>query len=179
MEESERWLHMARDAGFESSALLDAQALAFMPEVRDMCSADRCHQYGKNWVCPPACGSIDECAARAAQFAKGLLVQTVGDIEDSFDIENMMAIAAQHKERFIALRDQLLPLYPDLLAMGAGGCDFCERCTYPDAPCRYPDKAIPSMEAYGLMVNAVCTQSGLAYNYGPGKLAYSSCYLLT
>ncbi len=178
MEEREQWLSLAKEGGFESAAPLDAAALDFMPEVRDMCSADRCHQYNKNWACPPACGTVDECAERAASFKEGLIVQTVGDVEDSFDFENMMAIAETHKDRFLALRDKLRENYPDLLAMGAGGCSICSTCTYPDKPCRFPDKAIPSMEAYGLLVNAVCTRSGLAYNYGTGKLAYTSCYLL-
>ena len=48
------------DYGFSHAALLDALTLRARNEVRDMCRADKCSQYGKNWRCPPACGSIEE-----------------------------------------------------------------------------------------------------------------------
>ena len=66
---------------------------------------------------------------------------------------------------------------PDCLPMGAGGCNICKKCTYPDEPCRFPDKAFTSMEAYGLFVAAECKKAGLEYNYGPNTLTYSSCIL--
>ena len=34
------------------------------------------------------------------------------------------------------------------------------------------------MEAYGLMVNQVCLDNGLHYNYGPNTIAYTGCFLL-
>ncbi|MDR0593549.1 MAG: DUF2284 domain-containing protein [Bifidobacteriaceae bacterium] len=36
--------------------LLDAATLAPKPEVYEMCAANRCGQFGKNWMCPPALG---------------------------------------------------------------------------------------------------------------------------
>ena len=37
---------------------------------------------------------------------------------------------------------------------------------------------ISSMEAYGMVVNEVCSANGLAYNYGPTKMAYTGCFLI-
>jgi len=37
----------ALERGFSQAGELNVSALEFMPEVRDMCSAGRCHQYGK------------------------------------------------------------------------------------------------------------------------------------
>ena len=51
-------LDMARAAGFEAAAPLRAEQLVFRPEVREMCRADRCRSYGRNWCCPPACPSL-------------------------------------------------------------------------------------------------------------------------
>lgn len=59
----------------------------------------------------------------------------------------------------------------------SGRCTLCARCTYPDRPCRYPTKRLSSMEAYGLFVSDICTRSGLAYNYGPRTMTYTSCVL--
>ena len=67
--------------------------------------------------------------------------------------------------------------FPGCLPLTAGSCTLCARCTYPDRPCRYPTKRLSSMEAYGLFVSDICTRSGLAYNYGPRTMTYTSCVL--
>ena len=78
---------LALDEGFTNAGQLNLKAVVFMPEVRDMCRADRCHAYGKNWRCPPACGSIVEASEKAKQYSFGMIVQTIGDMEDEFDFE--------------------------------------------------------------------------------------------
>src|SRR5271157_4752114 len=124
----------AKEAGFTCAAPLKTETLQFLPEVREMCNADRCHHYNTNWMCPPACGSLEECAAGAVGFKEGIIVQSVGDVEDSFDIEAMQRIEKQHKKRFQDLAAVLSAAYPRILALGAGSCDLCPSCTYPDAP---------------------------------------------
>ena len=63
------------------------------------------------------------------------------------------------------------------MTLSAGTCTLCKECTYPDAPCRFPDKRLVSMEAAGLVVSEVCTQAGIDYNHGPQTIAYSGCVL--
>ena len=164
--------------GFSNAGPLNVKALVFMPEVREMCSADRCNRYGKNWRCPPGCGSIEEAAAEASNYAFGLLVQTTGHMEDDFDYETIEETSKKHKINFASLVAKLRKRYVKILPMGAGTCEICEKCAYPDAPCRFPDRAISSMEAYGLWVSKVCELSGIPYNYGKRTLTYTSCYLL-
>ena len=76
------------------------------------------------------------------------------------------------------LEKDLRKFYPNMLPIGAGCCTKCKTCTCPDAPCRFPDQAFSSMEAYGMLVMQVCQANHLDYYYGPGKIAYTSCYLL-
>ena len=168
----------ALDSGFSQAGELNVKALVFMPEVRDMCSVDRCHQYEKNWRCPPGCGSIEEAAERAARYSYGILVQTIGQMEDDFDYETIQVTSEKHKANFAVLVKQLKARYDDILPMGAGTCNICESCTYPDAPCRFPEDSISSMEAYGLWVSNVCELSGVPYNNGKQTITYTSCYLL-
>ncbi len=143
-----------------------------------MCSADRCSHYNKNWMCPPACGTLEECAARAAGFSEGVIVQTVGDIADSFDIETMQVIEHEHKKRFQTMVDGLRIVHRHVLALGAGACDLCDVCTYPNAPCRFPARSLSSMEANGLWVSDICEKNGVPYNYGPNRIAFTSCILV-
>ena len=171
-------LNLATACGFEHVGLLNMSCLEFNPAVREMCEANRCHAYGKCWTCPPGCGTLEEISAKAAAYRRGVLVQSTGQMEDDFDIETMMDTEKLQKERFLAFTDAVREKYPDCLPMAAGACTICKECTYPDAPCRFPHKAIPSMEAYGLVVSQVCEGSGVAYYYGPKTMTYTSCVLI-
>ena len=164
--------------GFDHFGPLQPDTLRFLPEVREMCAADRCRNYGRSWTCPPHCGTLEDAAQQTKRYTSGLLVQTTGAMEDDFDLEAIMDTEKRHKERFFALVDRVRNLCPGCLPMGSGACTLCETCTCPDAPCRFPDRAIPSMEAYGLLVSEVCEKAGLRYYYGPRTITYTSCILL-
>lgn len=171
-------LELAEEIGFSHAGELNVAELEFLPEVREMCAAGRCHAYGTRWTCPPACGTLEEAAAHAARYRRGVLLQSTAELEDDFDVETMQETERLHQKRFMAFADRVRAVYPDCLPMGSGTCTVCETCTYPDAPCRFPQKAIPSMEAYGLWVSKVCEQSGIKYYYGPKTITYSACVLI-
>lgn len=171
-------IKLAGEAGFEHCCRLNTTALRCLPEVREMCAADKCGAYGKSWVCPPACGSLEHCARRIASYSGGVLVQTVGALEDDFDTDGIAAAQRLHKRRFEALVRQIRQLSTDCLPLSAGSCTRCEVCTYPDRPCRFPDKRLSSMEAYGLLVSEVCKASGLPYYRGEKTITFTSCILI-
>ncbi|MCI8843620.1 MAG: DUF2284 domain-containing protein [Oscillospiraceae bacterium] len=173
----ERWIALALEAGFTHAAPLDPAKLRVNEEVRAMCAANKCRAYDHNWTCPPNCGTLDECAAQIAGMRTGLLVQTTGTLEDSFDIDAMEETEERHLNQFHKLAGQIREAFPGALCLGSGGCRLCETCAHPE-PCRFPDKACSSMEGYGLLVNDVCELAGLKYYYGKGTLTYSACYLL-
>ena len=163
---------LAKEAGFTYAAPLAMDSLVFRPEVREMCESGRCRSYGKSWSCPPAVGSLEVIAKRAAGFENGIIVQTSGSIDE------LAELMKDHKRHFDTLVRQIKSFCPDCLPMGAGACTRCRVCTYPDRPCRHPDRMYPSMEAYGLLVNDVATKSGLRYNYDGNTMTYTSCVLI-
>ena len=169
---------LAEEAGFSAWKPLDAATIELKTEVRDMCAVNSCGQYGKRWSCPPGCGSLEECAEKLRGFQGGILVQTYGDIEDGFDFEAMMEIEVDHKEHFTQMYEALRRESGEILALGAGCCMACAKCTYPDEKCRFPEKMVSSMEAYGMLVIEICQKNGLTYYYGPDKMAYTSCFLV-
>ena len=174
----EDWIAYAKDLGFTEIAPIDPRLLEPKAEVRAMCAADRCHAYGKNWTCPPACGDLETCTKRIREKSLGLLVQSVGQLEDSFDIEGMMDLEEAHNRRLHRLADKLHEVQKTALCLGAGGCRICGKgnCAYP-APCRFPERAYASMEGYGLLVSDACTAAGIPYYHGPNTLAYTACVL--
>ncbi|MCL2226022.1 MAG: DUF2284 domain-containing protein [Oscillospiraceae bacterium] len=169
---------IAEECGFTHSSPLKVSTLEFMQDVRDMCNADQCENFNKSWSCPPACASLEDMQKRVESFEGGILVQTVGELEDSYDWEGIMEAGMRQKEAFAKLWGELKKEYGEILAMGTGVCRICESCTYPDEPCRFPDRMEVSMEACGLFVSKVCTDNGLAYNYGQDKIAFTACFLV-
>ena len=169
---------LAEAAGFTAWAPLDVSTIELKQEVRDMCATGGCGKYDRCWSCPPGCGELSECREKLAQFTGGILVQTSGEVEDSLDIESMMEIQADHKEHFDKMYAELRADGAPVLALGAGACNQCQKCTYPDAPCRFPEKMVSSMEAFGMLVLEVCKKNGLQYYYGSDHMAYTSCFLL-
>ena len=174
----EKLAAIAEESGFTAWAPLDVSTIELMTDVRDMCAVNTCGMYGKRWSCPPGCGTLEECRERLQGYTHGILVQTIGDVEDSFDFEAMIEIEAEHKSNFLEMYAALREAGEKVLAAGSGCCTNCAKCTYPEEPCRFPDKMVSSMEAYGMLVVQICKANGLQYNYGPEKMAYTSCFLL-
>ena len=98
--------------------------------------------------------------------------------DDDFDIEAMMDAEALQKERVGELHALLMKEVPEARVLAAGTCTLCKKCSFPDEPCRFPDQAMVSMEAAGLVVSDTCTAAGIPYNHGKLTLAYSSCVLV-
>ncbi len=170
-------LELSEEIGFSHAGLFNPAELRALPEVRDMCASNRCRRYGHSWSCPPACGSLEETEKRMHRYTRGILVQTTAELEDDFDVDHMTSAERRHKANFLTLARQMRLLMPDCLPLSAGTCTLCRSCSYPDRPCRFPEKMLSSMEAYGLLVSEVCTMAGLKYYYGPKTLTYSSCIL--
>ena len=170
-------LKTLEELGFETVKELDVSTLKALPEVRQMCEVNTCGVYNTRWSCPPGCGSIEECDKIMHQYTHGILVQTIGDIEDTLDWEGIMEVKEVHDKRFLQGTERIKEHLDDVLPLGDGACTRCQKCTYPDAPCRFPDLKSSSMEAFGLFVSDVCKKNGVGYNYGPGKMCYTGCYL--
>lgn len=177
MDQMDQMAGQAVDFGFSHAKALNPATLHVYTEVRDMCAADRCGIYDHCWTCPPACGSLDEHRERLERYHSGIIVQTTGTLEDQFDFEGMQDAGTRHQELFRSFAAELRPRFTDLLALGSGGCNLCESCTWPTQPCRHPEKAISSMEAYGLFVSEVCRDNDIPYTYGSGTITYIGCYL--
>ena len=174
----EKLEQMGKDCGFTYVYPMKADTVKLMQDVRDMCAANTCGMYGKNWCCPPGVGELDACRERLSKYQNGILVQTVGQLEDELDAETMMETESSHKKNMDRMHELLLKEYPGLLALGAGTCTRCKKCTYPDQPCRFPDNTFASMEAFGMLVTQVCQANNAPYYYGPCTLAYTGCFIL-
>ena len=168
----------AQAHGATASASFDPREIELRSEVRDMCAADRCGRYGKNWMCPPGVASLDYWNRELERYDAGILLQVTVWLEDPFDYETMLAGEKRLKSVFRKLKKDFPPNGGELLFLQAGSCDVCETCTFPDLPCRFPELALPSLEAIGIVVTDLCRSAGLPYYYGDGSLTYSGAILV-
>ena len=173
---SSRWVEKAKTMGFEVAVPLDPQTLIAREDVRAMCVEDKCGAYNKNWTCPPAIGTVEECQKKIRQYKSGILLQTVGQTTKTVDSRCYRETEQRHIKNFYALAEAIRKVHPDALCLGAGGCRICKQCAYPE-PCRFPDKAVSSMEGYGLFVTQVCRDAGIPYHHGDRTITYTACVL--
>ena len=137
------------ELGADHAAVIAVKDIAFDPIYRTYCEANTCGNYGRNWRCPPDEGPIDELIEKAKGFDYAVVYQTIGELEDSFDFEGIMELGERHAEAFDKFADEVRKIYPGTLVLGDGACRRCKTCTYPDAPCRFPDRMVSSMEGSG------------------------------
>ena len=74
MKETERAILEAKKAGFDQAVPLVCSTVEPLQEIRQMCASNTCQKYGKNWSCPPACGSLKECREEILERSEGILV---------------------------------------------------------------------------------------------------------
>jgi predicted metal-binding protein len=106
-------------------------------------------------------------------YQHGLLYQTISEIEDSFDIEGMQDAGRRHVLVSQRLEAFLMLELGKHLHLSCGGCRLCERCAKLDGlPCRDPERAMPSMEGYGIDVYNTCKPTELKYINGQNTVTY-------
>lgn len=171
-----KWLEAAEKCGFTYADPIKVETLRPMAAVRDMCAADKCRAYGKNWTCPPHCGTLEQCGERLRGYSNAILLQTVAILEKRIDTKGYAAAEKKHQDSFRAFCRELRKEHPDALCLGAGGCRICGSCAFPEE-CRFPEEAMPSMEGYGLFVTQVCRDNGIRYYHGERTIAYFACVL--
>ena len=151
----------------------DLNVLTYTEEVRDMCKQNSCGRYDRAWNCPPACGSIEELEAACKHYSNGILVNCVSHIKDSFDWEGMIGGGKVLCDLLVIFDDYARELkMEDYRVFGSAGCSTCEECTYPDEPCRNPDRLYTPIEACGINVMLSTKAAGFKYINGQNTVTF-------
>lgn len=164
---------IALDAGASKAAVISVDSIVLSATFRDICKSNSCGMYGRCWMCPPDVGDIETLMDKVRSYQHGLLYQTIADIEDSFDIEGMQDAARNHVLVSQRLEAFMMLQVGKHLHLSCGGCKLCDRCAKADGlPCRFPEQALSSMEAYGIDVYNTCKPTELKYINGQNTVTY-------
>ena len=161
--------------GVSSFGVISTSEIRFSNEVRSYCEGNMCRNFGATWACPPAVGTVDQCRARVRQFERAMVFASAYPLENSFDLEGMR----DGHRAFKAVCDRLYErCVGEFLLLSNEGCIRCGKCSYPDAPCCFPEKLFHSLEGYGIFVNELANAAGVPYKAGENTVSYFGmlCY---
>ncbi len=150
--------------------------LEFSDRVRTVCRQE-CPRYGKSWACPPAVGTVEECRARCLSYPEGLLFSTLTEVQDISDMEQTLATRPAHEAVTHKVAGLLRAQGVEVYGLSSESCAICPQCSYPDAPCRHPDKMFPCVESHGIVVTALAEKYGIEYQYGNNVVTWFSLLL--
>lgn len=169
----------ALDLGAYRATVIPTDQIVTDRVFRDMCAANYCGMYGKCHMCPPDVGEIDELMAELKSYSFALVYQTVTSLEDSFDFEGMSEAKKNTVKIALALRELFSKSdISRVLHLGAGGCGVCEVCSKRiGEDCRFPELALPSLEAYGVNVSELAKSAGMKYINGQDTVTYFGAVL--
>ena len=169
------------DNGAFKTNIIETKDIVLDRVFRDICATNACGMYGNCYMCPPDVGNIDELMAQVANYDYALVYQTVTELEDSFDFEGMI----EAKKKSYPLAQSFRKVFADMsitktLHLSAGGCGVCETCAKRmNEPCLFPEKAMPSLEAYGVNVSELAKAAGMKYINGQDTVTYFGAVLFS
>ncbi len=160
--------------GAFKAGFVHVKVISVLEEFRKYCEQNTCGKYGKSYMCPPDVGDIHDLMSKLKGFEMAFVYQTVSKLEDSYDFEGMTEAGlktnkmAQNFTKWLKNNG-----YTDFLHLGSGGCKVCETCGKVDnIPCRFPDKAMASLETYGVNVSELAQLAGMKYINGKDTVTY-------
>lgn len=173
-------IRLAIAQGADHAVVIPQQQVVLSEQFYAICQSNACGQFGRNYMCPPDVGDIEDLMARVREYPQVLVYQTISQLEDSFDWEGMQAAAQRHAQLSQRIRAAVHPLLPvGSLHLTCGGCGLCEPCAKVEGqPCRFPEDALPSVESYGVDVANTVKGTQLKYINGANTVTYFGmvCY---
>jgi predicted metal-binding protein len=170
-------LEQVRQTHVFQYGLAKPSEIKYRQEIREICKDNSCRQYGKTWACPPAVGTVEECKNRCLQYNTMLVFTGKFTLEDSFDFDGMMRSMSDFKQIAHDVESVVKPYLKRYLVLSNESCNTCKTCTYPDAPCRFPEQLHHSIEGYGILVSELAKQATVNYNNGENTVTYFGALL--
>ena len=160
------------EEGFLESGVIDTGDIKYHDDVRVQCERNQCRCYGTTWACPPAVGTVEECRERVRHYDRMQLFSKAYRLDDPMDMKAVLKATRDFKKCTRGLHKKIKSITDDFFILSNESCDRCSRCTYPDAPCRFPDELQPSIEGYGLYVLELARLAGIRYINGQSTVTF-------
>lgn len=152
---------------------IKTEELSFSERIRYICEHE-CPMYGKTWACPPGTGTVEECRLRCEGFEDALMIATITEVNDIANISETLNTRGDHEEITAMAADMVRQQAGDVYVLSSEACAICEECTYPDSPCRNPDRMNPCIESHGIILSELAEKYGVDFQYGGNIVTWFS-----
>ena len=136
-----------------------------MRECRKLCEMNLCKEYGATWGCPPGVGTEKECLNVIDKFSKTAILIRKHENVDTKNEALLRGLSACHQDVCREFSEILRKKGYEVLPLGNGGCSYCSDCSYPNDPCRFPDKKVTSMSGYGIMIEEYLKSQNIDFEF--------------
>lgn len=176
----ERVKQKALEYGFTEAAVMDAKDLVFIPEYRMFCEENRCGNYGRNYACPPYCGTVEQMKEKTQKYRYVLVLETSIQVDDALDGSETTPLKKDHTGRSRAFIREMKQegLLGEGLSIMAGPCDVCKECMMPyQKPCPHPEQRASCLSAYSIDVGKLAEAAGMSFSWDMDQVSFFSMYL--
>ena len=130
--------------------------------------------YNTTWACPPAVGTIEECREKVMRFKEGLMIATITEVSDIANIAETLSTRAPHEKITHEITAIVREKASETLTLSTEACAQCEKCSYPCAMCRHPDRMFPCVESYCILVTDLAERHGIDFLAGSNLVTWFS-----
>ena len=89
------------------------------------------------------------------------MIATITEVSNIADIDETLATRGDHEEITKMAADMVKQQADDVYVLSSEACALCEKCAYPDEPCRHPELMNPCVESHGIILTALAEKYSL------------------
>ena len=171
---------LAKEYGFEGVGITTTDTIPFVPEFRENCEENLCGNYGRNYSCPPYCGTVEEMMAKVRSYRHAIVLKTAFEVDNALDGEAMKPLKKDHSQRSRLFFKQVKETYgitEDHMIL-AGPCGLCEKCRMPeDKPCPFEAERASCLSAYSINITTLAEELGMPISWDLDQVSFFSLYL--
>lgn len=151
-----KYVNAALDMGATGARVVDPGSVVTAPWVRWKCRYG-CENFGRSHCCPPSTPADEETRRVLDAYRRAILLHHESPSEPGRGKR-----FREYSKRLVELEDTLFKDgYYKALVLLSGPCLLCPECAKKkDDPCRFGDRARPSMESCGIDVFATARNNG-------------------
>lgn len=173
MKDDKKIIEMVLDLGVHKAKIVCIDDVVFNPDFRKYCEENICGFYGKNLMCPPDIGTVDQVINKAKSYRYGVFYQTVAPVKDFSDEEGILKAGIAQNNIAEKMKQSLKAMAIEQVLCMSTRCKYCDRCAKLDNQvCHNPELAIGCLSAYCVDVSYLAKKCEMDYNCGEGTISH-------
>lgn len=171
---------LALNAGYVNAAKIETSELVFVEEYRKFCEKNDCGNFGKNYACPPSCGTPQEMKEKVLKYNNAFVFQSQSVVKNLYDNAEVAQVKKAHVKR---MRD-LLPILKESglpkkgLSIMCGPCTLCKTCAIlENKPCVNPEGQASCVSAYCIDASKMAKSCNMNIEWNGDTVSFFSLYV--